>query len=117
MNQEKQERIKACVQDSASKPRRDRKNSKKASVGICQPPNSLFFIERITGTKVGKTRKIKSLVGELKLKAKQVQKLGLKPRSRLTPLLQKCCLRLSANESYQNAELEISYSFCSLRLS
>lgn len=47
------------------------------------------------------------MVGELKLKAKQVQKLGLKPRSRLTPLLQKCCLRLSANESYQNAELEI----------
>jgi len=43
----------------------------------------------------------------LKLKAKQVQKLGLQPRSRLSPLLQKCCLRLSANESYQNAELEI----------
>ena len=38
---------------------------------------------------------------------KQVQRLGLEPRSRLSPLLQKCCLRLSANESYQNAELEI----------
>ena len=47
------------------------------------------------------------MVGELKLKAKQVQRLGLEPRSRLSPLLQKCCLRLSANESYQNAELEI----------
>jgi hypothetical protein len=46
-------------------------------------------------------------VGELKLKAKQVQRLGLKSRSRLSPLLQKCCLRLSANESYQNAEREI----------
>jgi len=33
--------------------------------------------------------------------------LGLKPRSRLSPLLQKCCLRLSANESYQKAEIEI----------
>lgn len=31
----------------------------------------------------------------------------MKPRSRLSPLLQKCCLRLSANESYQNAEIEI----------
>jgi hypothetical protein len=41
------------------------------------------------------------------LTTKQVQKLGLEPRSRLSPLLQKCCLRLSANESYQNAELEI----------
>lgn len=46
-------------------------------------------------------------MGELKLTAKQVQRLGLEARSRLSPLLQKCCLRLSANESYQNAELEI----------
>jgi hypothetical protein len=46
-------------------------------------------------------------VGELKLKTKQLQRLGLKPRIRLSPLLQKCCLRLSANVSYQNAELEI----------
>ena len=41
------------------------------------------------------------------LKAKQLQRLGLRARSRLSPLLQKCCLRLSANESYQNAEIEI----------
>jgi hypothetical protein len=46
-------------------------------------------------------------VGELTLKAKQIQRLGLKPRSRLSPLLQKCCLRLSANVSYQKAEIEI----------
>lgn len=31
----------------------------------------------------------------------------MKPRSRLSPLLQKCCLRLSAKESYQKAEIEI----------
>jgi hypothetical protein len=41
------------------------------------------------------------------LKAKQVQRLGLKSHSQLSPLLEKCCLRLSANESYQNAEAEI----------
>lgn len=46
-------------------------------------------------------------MGKLKLTAKQAQKLGLKPRSRLSPLLQKCCLRLSANESYLHAETEI----------
>lgn len=46
-------------------------------------------------------------MGELKLKAKQIQRLGLKPRSRLSPLLQKCCLRLSANVSYQKAEMEV----------
>ncbi|ADI64839.1 hypothetical protein Aazo_3092 ['Nostoc azollae' 0708] len=58
-------------------------------------------MEEITGRKVGKTRKVKTLVGELKLKAKQLRKLGLKLRSRLSPLLQKCCLRLSAKKSYQ----------------
>ena len=35
------------------------------------------------------------------------QKLGLEPRSRLSPVLEKCSLRLCANESYQNAELEL----------
>lgn len=42
-----------------------------------------------------------------KLKAKQAKRLGLKPRSGLSPLLEKCCLRLSANESYQRASAEI----------
>jgi hypothetical protein len=46
-------------------------------------------------------------VGVLKLKAKQAQRLGLKSRSQLSPLLEKCCLRLSANESYQNAQEDI----------
>jgi hypothetical protein len=64
-------------------------------------------MEQTTGRKVGQTRKLKTLVGELKLKAKQLERLGLKPRSRLSPLLQKCCLRLSAKESYQKAEVEI----------
>ena len=31
----------------------------------------------------------------------------MKPRSRLSPLLQKCCLRLSASVSYLKAEIEI----------
>jgi hypothetical protein len=46
-------------------------------------------------------------VGVLKLKAKQAEKLGLKPRSQLSPMLEKCCLCLCANESYQNAEAQI----------
>ena len=46
-------------------------------------------------------------MGVLKLKATQAERLGLKLRSQLSPLLEKCCLRLSANESYQNAEAEI----------
>jgi hypothetical protein len=64
-------------------------------------------MEQTTGRKVSQTRKVKTLVGELTLKAKQLQRLALKPRSRLSPLLPKCCLRLSAKESYQKAEVEI----------
>ena len=61
----------------------------------------------MTQTNAGKARKVKSCVGVLKLKAKQAQRIGLKPRSQLSPLLEKCCLRLCANESYQSAEAEI----------
>jgi len=43
----------------------------------------------------------------IKLKSQQTQRLGLRSHSQLSPLLEKCCLRLSANESYQNAEAEI----------
>ena len=41
------------------------------------------------------------------MRAKQAERLGLKSHSQLSPLLEKCCLRLCANESYQNAEAEI----------
>ncbi len=43
----------------------------------------------------------------LRLRSKQAKRLGLKSRTRLSPLLEKCCLRLSANQSYQSAEQEI----------
>jgi hypothetical protein len=43
----------------------------------------------------------------LRLKSTQVEHLGLDTYERLSPLLKKCCLRLSANESYQKAEAEI----------
>ena len=46
-------------------------------------------------------------MGVLKLRATQAEKLGLKSRSQLSPMLEKCCLRLCANESYQSAEAEI----------
>ncbi|WP_100903824.1 ISKra4 family transposase [Nostoc flagelliforme] len=46
-------------------------------------------------------------VGELSITEKQAQKLGLEPRTHLSPVLEKCSLRLCANESYQNAEEEL----------
>lgn len=43
----------------------------------------------------------------LSITDKQASRLGLAPRHHLSPVLEKCCLRLSANESYQNAEVEL----------
>lgn len=43
----------------------------------------------------------------LPLKSTQVERLGLAAYQRLSPMLEKCCLRLSANESYQKAESEV----------
>ena len=71
------------------------------------PQVALFLPLRVTGVEQGKPRQVKSCVGMLKLKSKQVQRLGLSPRTRLSPLLEKCCLRLSANESYADAAAEI----------
>ena len=46
-------------------------------------------------------------MGELTLTDKQAKILGLKPYSQLGPLLEKNCLLLSANESFQDAEKDI----------
>ena len=71
------------------------------------PNIALFLPLQVTGVQRGKTRQLKSCVGMLKLKTGQTLRLGVNPRTRLSPLLEKCCLRLSANESYQSAEAEI----------
>jgi len=43
----------------------------------------------------------------LTVSRKQAQKLGLKARVRLSPLLEKSCLLLSANVSYENVERDL----------
>lgn len=52
-------------------------------------------------------RTLKSLVGSLRLHAQQAERLGLKPHTRLSGLLEKVCLQLSAKESFQAAEADI----------
>lgn len=42
------------------------------------------------------------------MRSQQALRLGLDAYQRLSPMLEKCCLRLSANESYQKAEGEIA---------
>lgn len=51
---------------------------------------------------------MKSLVGELRLRQSQAEQLGVKRYSRISGLLEKSCLRLSANESFQNAEGDVA---------
>ena len=51
-------------------------------------------------------RTLKSLVGQLTIREAQAEWLGVKPYTQLSGLLEKACLRLSANESFQAAEVD-----------
>lgn len=50
---------------------------------------------------------MKSCIGELKLKSKQAKKLQVKARARLSPQLEKCCLLVSASESYARTAINV----------
>ncbi|MEO0849683.1 MAG: hypothetical protein AAFY50_25240 [Cyanobacteria bacterium J06648_1] len=66
-----------------------------------------FFIRRRTGTNVGRKKTVKSIIGKLRLSEKQALILDLKAYQRLSPYLIECCLRASANVSYENAAQDI----------
>lgn len=46
-------------------------------------------------------------MGKLRLRRQQLEKLGVEARIRISPLLEKCCLCLSANESFSQAEQDL----------
>ena len=46
-------------------------------------------------------------MGKLRLRRQQLEKLGVKTRVRISPLLEKCCLCLSANESFSQGEKDL----------
>lgn len=71
------------------------------------PEIALFLPLQTTGIETGRSRQIKSCVGVLPITDKQADRLGIEPRAHLSPVLEKCCSRLCANESYQNAEAEL----------
>jgi len=50
---------------------------------------------------------VKSLIGSTQITEKQAEKLSLKKSKRLSPALEKSCLRLVANESFERAEEDI----------
>lgn len=47
-------------------------------------------------------------MGKLQLRQSQAEQLGVKRRSQMSGGLEKACLRLSANESFQDAEADIA---------
>lgn len=52
---------------------------------------------------------MKSTLGELEITTRQAEKLAVLPYRQLSPHLENCCLRLSANVSYQQAEQDVAY--------
>jgi hypothetical protein len=87
--------------------RGSRASSKSKDFGRSESKNRHFFIEQVTGTTSGRERIIKSSVGKLIITDRQAKKLELKPYSQISPLLEKNCLLLGANESFQSAEQDI----------
>ena len=71
------------------------------------PVMAFCFIRQATGTDKGRERHINSCVGKVAVTEKQASLLGLKAYTQVSPVIEKICLRLSANESYQNAEQDI----------
>ena len=59
---------------------------------------SVFFIKTIPEETAGRTRKVKSILGELPITEKQVNKLKLKPRTQMINILEKNCLPQGVTE-------------------
>lgn len=104
------------------KPGRYRTYRQRTSARVSRTKHRIFFVTQKTKTQKGKERvinmarcaevssahlAIKSSVGELRLRRQQLEKLGVEQRSRISPLLQKCCWCLSANESFAQAESDL----------
>lgn len=105
MTPEEAQRLQACLQEIAAILYKNTDPAQLTSLeGIettvrssdaraCKSQHRPFFIEQITQTHQGKPRQVKSCLGVLNLKSKQAERLGLRPRTQLSPLLEKCCLR------------------------
>lgn len=65
-----------------------------------------FFSEGGTKTS-GKTRSVNTVIGEVEVSRKQARRLGMTGKSPISPALEKCCLRLCANVSYQQSEEDL----------
>ncbi|MBO1351397.1 MAG: hypothetical protein EBE86_030350 [Hormoscilla sp. GUM202] len=72
------------------------------------PQRRNFFINTATSRRTGKQRTLTSILGKLTLTTAQAQQLQVKPGTRWSPYMEKCCWVVSANASYQRAEQDIA---------
>ena len=90
-------------------PREHRKNSARPDARTHHPECGNFFINAVTGTSAGRTRTLTSILGKLAVTNLQAQQLGVKPYVKLSPFLELCCLRVSANVSYAHAAQDVEF--------
>lgn len=85
-----------------------RSHRQRAGASPCVAPNRNFFIDQASPPQEGYRRTLKSILGELRLTRQQALSLEVQPSSQLSPYLEKCCLRVSANHSYRSASEEMA---------
>ena len=67
-----------------------------------------FFNSASQPTPSHRFRVIRTIIGNVQLSHKRVQALGVHRKSPISPALEKCCLRVCAKTSYQQAEEDIA---------
>lgn len=119
MTPEEIKRLKACSQEVAEILYRNtaeselndldgiEKSVRRQMLEHVSPEVALFLSQLALLSTQGRVRTVKSLVGSLQIHSVQAQRLNLKAHSRLSGLLEKSCLQLSAKESFQSAEADI----------
>lgn len=81
--------------------------SESANLAAGCPPYRRVFFSAGEQYKGGKQRQVNSCLGEVTVSQKQGKRLGLKAKRQLSPALEKCCLRLCAQGSFQQAEQNV----------
>ncbi|MCT7964695.1 ISKra4 family transposase [Laspinema sp. D1] len=116
---EQLERLDACIQEIGEILYSQTDSSKLKDMEILEsitrqhildyigPKLLFFFISQVTGTTHGKNRKLKTCLGTLTLTNKQAHIMGITSYARLSPLLLKCSLLVSAKASYGMGEKDI----------
>ncbi len=69
---------------------RDRIDCAAANPDACEFRIRAFFIQTVTGTQVGKRRRLKSSLGEIEITTRQAQKLAVQSYRQLSPHLENC---------------------------